>query len=247
MPQNPNEPSDSKTQRITIITIIIVVLLFFAIGVVSYKLYQSSQELTENQRLVTTLQKQVSEQNAEKNKKVKSDGMNVQEVFNLINGIMERESIPFVKDGVDMENIMVNLNNLPDGSRKKALTTAILLALRKYPFRLKGDNPKTGFNSPRFIKYVLGFVNLNIDEYPGEYLSSTMMDRFEKVDTPQPGDLMFFSGRPGNIALFFLGEGDVGGQGTGIGLLGLNFPTAIYETSAFNAEFLGYYRVDYPN
>ncbi|WP_020530451.1 hypothetical protein [Flexithrix dorotheae] len=247
MSQNPNEQSDSKTKRITIITIIVVVLLFFAIGVVSYKLYESSKELTKNQQLVTSLQNQVKKDQDASNRKSNPTGMDVQEVFNLINDIMVRESIPFVKDGVNMDKVLANLKNLPDGSRKKTLTTSILLALRKYPFRLKGDSPKNGFNSPRFIKYVLGFVDINIEENSGEFLSSTMMTQLEKVETPQPGDLMFFTGRPGNIALFYLGESDVSGNGIGIGLLGLNFPTAIYETSAFNADFLGYYRVNYPD
>ena len=75
-----------------------------------------------------------------------------------------------------------------------------------------------------------------------------MMQTFKKVDSPEPGDLMFFTGNVGSFAMIYLSEGRPGGQGVCIGTFETGQPVQIIDSTDINTPvypFIGYYRVNY--
>jgi len=141
-----------------------------------------------------------------------------------MNEILEKEKITLLNEGVDAKVVANIIANMPAGNAKKAVSTAVLLALRKYRFRLGGHSPAYGFDSPEFMRYVLSFTGQEMPKEKNKFLSEVIMGKLTKTNDPKPGDLMFFEGSPGNIGLFYLGTGNTSGAGIGVGFLGQNFP-----------------------
>lgn len=146
------------------------------------------------------------------------------------------------------EHITNSIVNLPSGKRKTAVLISLLMTWKEIPFQLGGKSPSASFDSPGFLKYVIEQVDIQIDKNPNEFLSEAMMNKFEKVDKPLPGDFIFYRGQTGNFGLLYLCEGEVGGHGIAIGTLQSISPLAIYDTRYINIPFFpfrGYYRVNY--
>ena len=235
----------SKVSFIALLVFLVILLL-----ILFYLIFQWQQVKTQNTVLteqVTQLQKDKAD--LEKQLVVLSKGsggeVELASIFTQMNQILEKEKVTLLHEGVDAKVVADIIAGMPAGNAKTAVTTATLLALRKYRFRLGGHSPAYGFDSPEFIKYVLGFAGQDVQDEKNRFLSEIMMEKLEKTDSPKAGDLMFFEGSPGNIGLFYLGSGSSAGAGLGVGFLGQNFPCGIYDTSQIESNFLGYYRVNY--
>ena len=243
--QKNNNVSLSKISFIALLVFLIILLglVFFLI----YKWQQSEQKLSTLEATVTTLQNdKITLENKIKTLNSGTGGKEeVKAILSQIDKILQKEKVSLFNEGVDAEQVATALANVPAGNKKVVLSTALLLPLRKYRFRLGGHSPAYGFDSPEFARYVLSFAGKDIPNEKNKFLSEIMMEQLEKTDTPQPGDLMFFEGSPGNIALFYLSGGKSEGNGVGIGFLGKNFPGGFYDTSQIDTKFLGYYRVNY--
>ena len=138
--------------------------------------------------------------------------------------------------------------SLPPGQRKKAVLAAILLAWKEIPFRLGGRSLGSGFDSSNFVRFVLSQVGINIADEPNRRPSEIMMQRFERTDTPMPGDLMFYRGNIGNFVLIYLAKGNPGGQGICVGTVETGQPVQIIDSTIINTPifpFIGYYKIDY--
>lgn len=151
-------------------------------------------------------------------------------------------------DDLNWDNITKCIIDLPSGKRKTAVLISLLMTWKEIPFELGGDSPSASFDSPSFLKYVIEQTGIQIDKDPNEFLSVAIMNKFEKVDKPLPGDLIFYKGQTGNFGLMYLCEGHSSGQGIAIGTLQAISPLGIYETRYINTPFFplkGYYRVNY--
>lgn len=149
---------------------------------------------------------------------------------------------------IDWNKVAQSIIDLPSGKRKTAVLIALLMTWKEIPFDLGTSNPSMGFDSPSFLIYVLNQVGINVDKKPKEFLSVAIMNKFQKIDKPLPGDLIFYKGQTGNFGLMYLCGGDEEGQGVAIGTLQSISPLAIYETKYINRPFfpfIGFYRVNY--
>jgi len=148
----------------------------------------------------------------------------------------------------DWKNIKNAIVSLPAGKRKLSLTIALLTTWKEIPFKLGENSPRTSFDSPGYLQYVLKQVGINIVRKDTEPLSVTLMKHFKKVDNPLPGDLVFYKGQPGdgNFGLFYICPSDANINGIGVGTLQSIAPLSIYNgINTADYPFVGYYRVNY--
>lgn len=160
-----------------------------------------------------------------------------------------QENVKADANNIDWELFEENLNSMPSGKRKSAIFISLLMTWKEVPFDLGKNNPSIGFDSPRFLAYILNQVGIEVKRNSNEPLSVTMMKKFEKVDTPRFGDLIFYKGQVGNFGLMYLGpNNDNSAQGIGIGTLESANPLSIYDTKNLNVKYFplrGFYRVNY--
>jgi len=138
--------------------------------------------------------------------------------------------------------------SLPPGQRQKAVLGAILLAWKDIPFKLGGKTLGGGLDSTTFVKFVISKAGIEIPNPPDRRPSDVMMQLFTKVESPAPGDVMFYTGKVGSFSLIYLAKGRPGGQGICIGTFETGQPVQILDSSDLNTTdfpFKGYYRVNY--
>ncbi len=172
------------------------------------------------------------------------------DILEFLEQVTSKEKIQLLDPNVDWEKTKNRIISLSPGKRKQAVFAAILLAWQDIPFELNEESLSLGFDSPRFLRFVLSQVGIAIESEPGIPLSVILMSSFEKVEDPLPGDLMFYRGQVGNFGFIYLSEGRPDGQGVGVGTLQEVAPLQIIDTSNINTPFfpfIGYFRVNYPN
>ncbi|MEM1137652.1 MAG: NlpC/P60 family protein [Bacteroidota bacterium] len=244
------QQKDNKISLSKFSFIFLLIFLLILLGIVFflfYKWQQSDTIITNLEQSVNLLQKDKLNLEQEVTKLSAGSGgkEEIKAMLNNIDQVLRKEKVLLLNEGVDVDEVASVFSQLPPGKKKTVLSTAMLLSLRKYRFRLGGRSPAYGFDSPEYARYVLQFAGKDIPNEKNKYLSEIMMSKLEKTTDPQPGDLMFFEGAPGNIALFYLTNNNSKGKGIGIGFLGKKFPGGIYNTSQIDTKFLGYYRVNY--
>jgi len=77
------------------------------------------------------------------------------DLFNFFSKVTEKEQVKFIDSAVDWNATKSELMNLPSGKRKQSLLAGILLAWKEIPFSMGQQTLNRGFDSPRFIRYVL--------------------------------------------------------------------------------------------
>lgn len=90
---------------------------------------------------------------------------------------------------------------------------------------------------------------MKVDVQPGQRLSDAMMTAFNRVDSPLPGDLIFYRGNVGNFVVMYIGPGEPRGHGVAIGTLQTGEEVQILDTAHVNTPrypLIGIYRVSYP-
>jgi cell wall-associated NlpC family hydrolase len=171
------------------------------------------------------------------------------DLFEFLSQVTEKNQLSLIDSAVDWKATQNELMNLPRGKRKQALLTAILLAWKEIPFSMGQQSVNRGFDSPRFIRYVLQKNGVTIPDRPNERLSDTLMKSCRKVDKPWPGDLIFYRGAVGSFGLMCLSADDQGG-GSGIGTLETSAPLQVISLKNVNTgafPLIGYFRVKYPD
>jgi hypothetical protein len=247
---------EKSSRRSAIISLIGILIFITSLLFASYNLFNSNKELKEIKielrRSADSLNKQkkaVAElQNRIAGLKLDESQLN-QYLIGLMESTQANQGNSFADGGsVNWANIQKTIIDLPSGKRKLALTIALLTTWKQIPFELGKNTPKSSFDSPGYIQYVLKQTGVNISRNKAEPLSVTIMKRYKKVDDPLPGDLIFYKGQIGSFGFFYLGPGTPKGQGIAIGTLQAAFPLGIYDTINVNTEyfpFIGYYRVEY--
>ena len=135
-------------------------------------------------------------------------------------------------DPVDLKDLF---SRYPHASR--GLELIMHLRERNVGWRLGGQNPDVGFDSPSFAAFVLQELGLLEDGFePGESLLATSRRLFERLPptgSPEVGDLVFY---PAGYVLFFYRDRD--GQPFVIGMT----PMGIAALEPEFASQLGYRR-----
>jgi len=104
-------------------------------------------------------------------------------------------------------------------------------------WKLGGNTPEEGFDSPGFAAYVLSQLNTNPQIEPG--MRYTLRNRLASTNTPHLGDLIFYDT---GYAMFYVRDRD--GQPFCIGMT----PMGIVALDInFGPQLLGYGRIEYLN
>jgi len=227
--------------RISVLFLIIIpVLLIGSWWLFSiYKVKQLDQQSKKLETKIDTLATKAKELRATQ-----------EDILDFLAKVTSEENIRLFDRDVDWNRTKKRILDLPPGKRKQAVFAAILLAWKEIPFELNQQSLSSGFDSPRFIRFVLFQVGIEIADRPGTPLSVNMMQIFEQVETPLPGDLIFYRGQVGNFVFMYLAEGNPYGNGVGIGMVQRIFPLLIVDTVNVNTQyfpFVGYFRVKYPD
>ena len=171
-------------------------------------------------------------------------------LLDFLVSITDKDKISILDPDVNWQEVRRQLQELPAGNRKNAILNAILLAWKDVPFSMGKESVWSGFDSPRFLRYVLNTVGVHVDSKKGEPLSVTLISKFEKTDTPMPGDLVFFKGQVGNFGFIIASVGNEFSEHVGIGTLQKSAPLQILRLGNINTPkfpLRGYYRVRYPD
>jgi cell wall-associated NlpC family hydrolase len=164
--------------------------------------------------------------------------------------VADNKQVRLLDPDVDWDSVKRDLAQLPAGDRKQALLIAILMAWKDVPFTLGGTAANSGFDSPRFINFVLSKVGVEVKAAPGQRLSDALMQQFQKTDKPRPGDLVFYRGLVGSFGLIYLSDGKDGSNPAGIGTLQGIAPLQIMSLRNVNTPYfplIGYFHVTYPD
>ena len=170
-------------------------------------------------------------------------------ILDFLVSVTSESKIHILDSSVDWLESKRQLELLPAGDRKNALLNAILLAWKDIPFEM-GKEGVHGFDSPRFLHFVLQSVGVEVERKPRQRMSDALMQSFQKVEKPQPGDLVFFKGQLGSFGFILLSVGDKDSEHVGIGTLQKVAPLQIISMGNINTPYFplrGYYRVIYPD
>lgn len=172
------------------------------------------------------------------------------ELLDFLARVADSRQISILDPDINWAYVKSEILNLPNGKRKQAVLTAILIAWKEVPFSMGGQSVKAGFDSPRFLRYVLASTGLDIKDRHGEPLSATMMKSFQTVPKPRPGDLVFYKGQVGSFGLMYLSDGGPSGNPVGVGTLQAAAPLQILGLKKIrtdNFPMIGFFRVVYPD
>ena len=182
--------------------------------------------------------------------KVKELDSTQQSLLDFLVSVTDAKNISILGSDVNWAEVKRQLNGLPAGKRKNAILNAILLAWKDIPFTMGREDVRSGFDSPRFLRYVLKTVGVDVKFESGKPLSVTLMEHFQKVDKPKPGDLVFFKGQVGNFGFILVSVGNSNSGHVGIGTLKQIAPLQIISMGNINTPYFplrGYYRFVYPD
>ena len=171
-------------------------------------------------------------------------------ILNFLVSVTDQDNIHILDSSVNWGAVKKQLSKLPAGDRKDALLNSILLAWKDIPFTMGKESLSGGFDSPRFLRYVLKTTGLQINNVTGQRVSDTLMNRFKKVENPKAGDLVFFKGQVGSFGFILLSIGDTDSEHVGIGTLQKSAPLQIISMGHINTPSFplkGYFRVIYPD
>ena len=216
-----------------------VLIVFAALGYSAYELHRLENTLANKQKTVREL-----------SEKILSLSSTQSSLLDFLGSVTGQDNISIIDPSVDWPKVKQRIIEMPAGKRKDAVLAATLLAWKDIPFTLGSSQLRLGFDSPRFLKYVLEKVGVRIQTVPGERLSDTMMRSFEMTDKPLPGDLAFFKGQVGSFGFILASPGNDTMAPVGIGTLQKIAPLQIISLRNINTTYfplIGYFRVKYPD
>lgn len=225
--------------RNALLSLLGVLIVLASLGYSAYELHRLENILADKQKTVKEL-----------NDKIHSLSSTQNSLLEFLGSVTGQDNISIIDPSVDWPKVKQGIIEMPAGKRKDAVLAATLLAWKDIPFTLGSSQLGLGFDSPRFLKYVLEKVGVSIPTVPGERLSDTMMKFFEKTDKPLPGDIAFFKGQVGSFGFILASPGDDKMAPVGIGTLQKIAPLQIISLSNINTPYfplIGYFRVKYPD
>lgn len=249
-----------ELQRLAVSSRRAAVLSAFGAIVVFGSLTYSAYKLADTARQIALKKEEVAAIDAELKRREAVIGTLTRDIDRLKstqNGLLDflakvtdESQVSILDRDVDWQIVKSDIEKLPSGKRKQTILTAILLAWKDIPFAMGKQSVGKGFDSPRFIEYVLATNGVKIRKDSNERMSDALMRSFKKVEKPRPGDLVFYKGQVGSFGFFYLSDGKPSSAGVGIGTLQATAPLQIISLDNVNTPFfplIGYFRVFYPD
>lgn len=243
----------ASSRRAAILSLLGALIVISSLVYSFYKISDMERLIAEKQRQVSALDSEVRGREAHIASLLRNlaglrktqDGL-----LDFLAKITDEGQIGILDPDVDWNAVKADIERFPTGRRKQAILTAILLAWKEIPFAMGKQSVGKGFDSPRFIDYVLSRNGVRVSPRPNERLSDALMRTFKKVDVPRPGDLVFYRGQVGSFGLIFLSDGGSSKSGVGIGTLQAIAPLQILSLKNINTPRfpqIGYFGVVYPD
>lgn len=236
-------------------------ILFAVLGgiLILSSLFYSFTRLTPLEAKVSEKISEIKELKDSKNKleielnelkdEVKETKQTQDSILKFLKSVSDKNKIHILDSDVNWNDVTGQLESLKAGDRKNALFNSILMAWKDIPFGLNEEST-LGFDSPRFLNFILGSVGIQTQKKSNQRMSDALMSKFEKVESPKPGDLVFFKGRVGNFGFIILATGESDEGHIGVGTLERANPLQIIKMKNINTLYFplkGYYRVVYPD
>jgi len=234
------------SRRAALLSLTGFLIVLGALGYASIKLAQLDQErrqLGEEQKQLT---KSVRRLESRTNELLETQAG----VLDFLGGVTSSDQFRLIDRSVDWPRTRQQILTMDSGPRKTSVLTAILLAWKELPFSLSNRSLGAGLDSPHFVNVVLSRAGVRVEQRPGERLSAAMMRQFEMVESPLPGDLIFYHGNVGSFVVMYIGPGSPEGKGVGLGTLQTGEEVMILDTKNINTPvypFIGFFRVPYPS
>lgn len=238
MRQDEIEKIAASSRRAAILSILGAIIVLGSLLYSGLKLTEVEKIVVEKQQEVATLTRDIeSLRNTQ-------DGL-----LDFLAKVTDESKVSILDRDVEWNVVKADLEKLPSGKRKQTLLTAILLAWKDIPFAMGKQSVSRGFDSPRFIEYVLSRNGIKVSKRNDERLSDALMRSFKKVEKPMPGDLVFYKGQVGSFGFIYLSDGRPSSTGVGVGTLQAAAPLQIISLNNINTPFplIGYFRVVYPD
>jgi cell wall-associated NlpC family hydrolase len=240
------------SKRAAIVSAVGVVLVIASLIYSTFRIVDIENEVNEKQALL----KNVSDSLAESKTQWRSLKDEVVElrstqdnILKFLTEIVDGKKVNLLDADVAWSDVQRGVDAIGPGARKQAILTAILLAWKDIPFAMGQSTPNQGFDSPRFLAYVLEKNGVRIQPRPNERLSDALMRICTRVDKPRPGDLVFYKGQVGSFGFLYLADDQPFVAGIGVGTLQAIEPLQIMRLANVNTPYfplIGYYRVPYP-
>lgn len=243
----------ASSRRAVILSALGAVIVIGSLAYSAYKLIDMEKAVAKKQRQIAVLDVEVKEREARIASLTNTlEGLrNTQDdLLDFLAKVTDESQVSILDPAVDWNAVKSDIEKLPPGRRKQAILTAILLAWKEIPFTMGKQSVGKGFDSPRFIEYVLSRNGVRINKKPDERMSDALMRTFKKVEKPRPGDLVFYRGQVGSFGFIYLSDGGPSGSGVGIGTLQAIAPLQIISLNNINTPYfpqIGYFRVVYPD
>lgn len=242
-----------SSRRAAILSILGAVIVIASLAYSAFKLADVEMVVTQKQREVATIDAELKKREAV----ITTLTRDIESLRNTQDGLLDflakvtdESQVSILDRDVDWRALKTDIDKLPSGKRKQALLTAILLAWKDIPFTMGKQSVSKGFDSPRFIEYVLSKNGVKIRKESDERMSDALMRSFKKVEKPRPGDLVFYKGQVGSFGFMYLSDGTPSSAGIGIGTLQAAAPLQIISLNNINTPYfplIGYFRVVYPD
>jgi hypothetical protein len=214
-------------------------IVLCSLGYSAYQLHRLEKNLSKKQQQVEKLDRIIHNLSSTQNS-----------LLDFLGSVTGQHEISILDPSVDWEKTKQDIIKMPGGKRKDAVLTAILLAWKDVPFTMGSNKLDSGFDSPRFVQYVLKKTGVHVQDVPGERLSDTMMRCFTITDKPSAGDIAFFRGQVGSFCLILASPGNEKTAPVGIGTLQKIAPLQVISLNNINTRYfplIGYFHVKYPD
>jgi len=229
-------------------TIIVASLIYSYLSL--SKLQQNVIEKRSEIKSLALEKKEIAEALREAQIKLSNIEKTQNSILDTLVQVADERNIDILDRSIDWPFVRSELIELDPGDRKNVLMNALLLSWKSIPFSMGQEGIVNGFDSPRFLRYVLSTVDVDVSTVPGQRLSDTLMNSFKKTNNPKPGDLVFFEGQVGSFGFILLNVGQTDSDHVGIGTLQKSAPLQIIKMQNINTRYfplIGYFSVNYPD
>ncbi len=240
------------SRKATILSSLGALIILSSLAYSAYKIVKVESVVKQKQIELLTVDDKLKKQEV----LVNTLNQDIKNLQNTQNGLLDfiaqvtyESQLSIFDRDVDWRSVKADIDKLPSGNRKQSILTAILLAWKEIPFKM-GKHSVNGFDSPRFIEYVLSKNGIKVVKEPNERMSDALMRSFKKVEKPEPGDLVFYKGQVGSFGLIYISNGQPSSAGVGIGTLQASDPLQIINLDNINTPIfplIGYFHVVYPD
>lgn len=242
-----------SSRRTAVISMFGVIVVLLSLAYSSFKIASTERMVQEKQQELGGLDLELRTQAATidaLNRDVESLRNTQYGLLDFLSKVTDDSQVSILDRDVDWGLVKSAIDGLPNGARKRTVLTAILLAWKEIPFAMGKQSMTKGFDSPRFIEYVLSKNGIKVTQEPNERMSAALMRSFEKVTKPRPGDLVFYRGQVGSFGFIYVSDGKPSSAGIGIGTLQQAAPLQVISLDNVNTPYfplIGYFRVRYPD